>query len=675
MTSGANSATYGYLANSPLVETVTFKNGPTTVLTTTKTYDNLNRLGTVTHTPSVSSVQSVVYQYNSANQRTRATREDASRWDYSYDALGQVTGGTKKLSTGETILGNNYAYTFDDIGNRKTATANGQASTYAPNPLNQYNSRTVPGVVDVFGTANSAATVTVTFPAGSTTVLPTARQGERFYRQLTVDNSAVPQYSGLTVTGVKNNVGPDGKDVVSQFTRTAFVPKTPESFTYDLDGNLTQDGRWIYTWDAENRLIAMETVGACWQAIPALRQRLEFAYDAQGRRIRKKVSSWNLSLGTWNLVGDTRFLYDGWNLLAEYSVNPTTLTFTLTRSYVWGLDLSGSAQGAGGVGGLLQISAFSPSAFSLFPCNDGNGNVLTMVDVATGATAADYEYGPFGELLKASGGGAAANPFRFSTKYTDSETGLSYYGFRYYCPSTGRWLGRDPSEESGGTNLYQFVGNSAINQVDALGLWAMEQHYDIIHRWLNARSGQLPKGSTYTSFRWHCYTINVEQALRDGNDETDGTGSYTGNFWSAQSPENSYQHAMRAPGQSVGAAAQLMRSFIDREEQAARSQAESARGLIALGNPSAPGGEDYIVNAMTEAIRHIGHAQHPVADSTSPTHAGFQVWHDPTTLTGAVRAGIHHEGETPEVYGKLGGGPAATVAQAMNSILGQVLAP
>ena len=54
--------------------------------------------------------------------------------------------------------------------------------------------------------------------------------------------------------------------------------------------------------------------------------------------------------------------------------------------------------------------------------------------------------GPFGEPLAASGTVAAEMPFRFSTKYQDAETGLLYYGYRYYDPVTGRWLSRDPLE-------------------------------------------------------------------------------------------------------------------------------------------------------------------------------------------------------------------------------------
>jgi len=77
--------------------------------------------------------------------------------------------------------------------------------------------------------------------------------------------------------------------------------------------------------------------------------------------------------------------------------------------------------------------------------------------------------GPFGEVIRATGPMAKADPFRFSTKYQDDETDLLYYGYRYYNASIGRWLSRDPLDEEGGDNLYAFVDGDALNSSDALG--------------------------------------------------------------------------------------------------------------------------------------------------------------------------------------------------------------
>ena len=100
---------------------------------------------------------------------------------------------------------------------------------------------------------------------------------------------------------------------------------------------------------------------------------------------------------------------------------------------------------------------------------DENGNVMGLVSASDGSVVAQYEYGPFAEPLRATGPAAADNPFRFSTKYTDPETGLVYYGYRYYNPFTGRWLNRDLIGEEGGQNLYGFVYNRPISWIDSDG--------------------------------------------------------------------------------------------------------------------------------------------------------------------------------------------------------------
>jgi len=142
---------------------------------------------------------------------------------------------------------------------------------------------------------------------------------------------------------------------------------------------------------------------------------------------------------------------------------------TLKKTYTWGSDLSGSLQGAGGVGGLLavtdQVAAGKPSYFPTF---DGNGNVSEYLTSA-GATVAHYEYDPFGRSTSSTGTLASSFAHRFSTKPVDGPTGLYYYGYRFYDPATGRWPSRDPIEEWGGVNLYGFALNRSLSVIDRLG--------------------------------------------------------------------------------------------------------------------------------------------------------------------------------------------------------------
>ncbi|HHS97404.1 MAG TPA: hypothetical protein ENK08_05820 [Chloroflexi bacterium] len=204
---------------------------------------------------------------------------------------------------------------------------------------------------------------------------------------------------------------------------------------YDPDGNLTtwDDGTAAkrYTYDAENRLVTVEPAAPASGATKVV-----FLYDYLGRRIQKVV--YQYVSGAWTQTDGTRFLYDGWNLVEERYADGQ-----VKRFYVWGLELSGSLQGAGGIGGLVYATDGITNYRYLY---DANGNVGQLVG-ASGDVAAHYEYDPFGRETYARG--AVDNVFGFSTKYHDDETGLVYYGYRYYSPELGRWLNRDPIEELG----------------------------------------------------------------------------------------------------------------------------------------------------------------------------------------------------------------------------------
>ena len=189
---------------------------------------------------------------------------------------------------------------------------------------------------------------------------------------------------------------------------------------------------------------------------------LAFTYDYQGRRIEKKV--WNNTTGTGTPATHLKYIYDGWNLIAELNGNSNNAK---VRTYTWGLDISGSTTEAGGVGGLLLIDDNTNGVH--FVSYDLNGNVMGLIKATNGTISASYEYGPFGELLVSTGTMASSNPFRFSTKYRDTETDLYYYGYRYYSPSLGRWISRDPIDEQGGLNLYAFVNNDPVNKWDLYG--------------------------------------------------------------------------------------------------------------------------------------------------------------------------------------------------------------
>jgi RHS repeat-associated protein len=461
-----NGAVYSYIANSPLVSQIVFTNNGVIRMTTSKQYDFLNRLAQISSAPSAASPVTFTYEYNSANQRTRRIDADGSYWRYGYDSLGQVISGHRFFSDGTPVAGQQLDYAFDDIGNRTQTKvggdqtgANQRTASYSVNDLNQYTSRGVPGYVDIMGLAFATNPVTVN---GTTAY----RHGEYFRQEVSASNASSPVWQSVTVHA-------SGQTDV---TGHEFVAQTPEPFTYDLDGNLASDGRWYYGWDAENRLIAMTNKNSS----VGPQQVLRFAYDAKSRRTHKQV--WGNNTGAGNPTNDLRFVYDGWNLLGELNTSSSPV-----RTYLWGLDLSGSMQGAGGVGGLLEIVYCGSSTTNCFLAFDGNGNVAALANAADGTSVAQYVYGPFGELLRATGPMARANPIRFSTKYHEDEDDLIYYGYRYCNTTSGRWMTRDPyyelhsrlrmpegtliSKMDRNLNPLLFVSNVPLAYVDPLGMY------------------------------------------------------------------------------------------------------------------------------------------------------------------------------------------------------------
>jgi RHS repeat-associated protein len=469
VTGGGRIFTYGYLSNSHLINTVADTTVPTPVTyTDTQKYDaahdwtasRTTTWGPTTGTPLASfsytpDIMGRIYQVNKTGALFSIYGAGSLTTKYGYDDRSELT-SEKTTDSGNVLLPpRNDSYVFDNMGNRQNpVTHNGNTAIYTPNNLNQYTQRTVPGIFDVTGSAASTATITVN--GSSTGVI---RDGQYFFDPFSLTNTPNDVFATLNISEGTTNV-----------SLPAFLPAALQKFQYDYDGNLTDDGHWQYTYDAENRLTFMQIDQAALKAnVP--NQKIAFTYDYLGRRVQKTAS--NLTGGNWVVQDDRRFIYQGNNLIAEINSN----TLAVIKSYYWGLDLSGSGQGAGGVGGLLMAQDSSGSYLPMF---DAMGNVHGLIAATSvtlggtvypaGSIVAAYEYDASGQTLRESGPYAASNPIGYSTKYTDLETGLIYFGRRYYSPTLGRFINRDPIEEAGGSNLYAFCGNNGVNNLDYLGM-------------------------------------------------------------------------------------------------------------------------------------------------------------------------------------------------------------
>jgi len=443
------------------------------------------------------------YLHDVRGRRTSDVQLDGTVWAHEYNSRGEVIGSARRDTLGGNAgPGRDFGYFYDDIGNRITSLENqfdngnpnvpatlSDITTYGSNLANQFTQKVNPDpakswVLGSTTTGTVALSVTHVKNTTNTPVVtaPLDRYGvgdKDFAAEINFGVTNAPAYRQIKV-----KVGTAAATTWGEL----YLPPANEVPTYDAAGNLTADSRWLYTWDAENRLTRMETTAAAVTAMVP-KQRLEFTYDSENRRVRKVRKGWVSN--AWVVQADLRFVYDGWNLVAELEpvvVTSATSLPAYVRTYTWGKDVTGTEQGAGGVGGLLFVGRYTKDtgtnvlASTLAPMYDGNSNIEGYVKLlvptantsAAATTAFKLEYDPFGRelMIEATSPETQATlpPFRFSTKYTDSETDLVYYGHRYYSPELGRWISRDPIEEAGGLNLYGMVGNDPVNSVDLLGL-------------------------------------------------------------------------------------------------------------------------------------------------------------------------------------------------------------
>ena len=261
-----------------------------------------------------------------------------------------------------------------------------------------------------------------------------------------------------------------GCNAASQRTSVMNLAGNTVAYAYDRAGQLIQasgkeangttrlNEQFGYGYDDENQLITVIVTNGVSNSTLS-----KFAYDGFGRHRVRTECVWQN--GGWATNALVRYVHDGMVVLQERDGN-NLLTVTYTR----GRDLSGSLQGAGGIGGLLsRTDQTTPTWSHAYYQADGNGNVTCLINEKQ-AVVARYVHDPFGNVLSLSGPLAEVNLYRFSSKEAHPVSGLVYYGFRFYDPNLQRWLNRDLLAEAGGINLYDFVLNEPMQFVDKYGL-------------------------------------------------------------------------------------------------------------------------------------------------------------------------------------------------------------
>ncbi len=401
------------------------KDGASVEHAVTHTYDLAGRLHSVSETHQSPALDFVYHYEQGSTSLVEFAVGPVHTVENTYEPHRNVLTNKENSITATNEVISNFAYTTNNIGQRTNLTTSGSAFAAGTAPIYtwSYNGR---GEL-IQADDSSAANIDRAFQYDGI--------GNR-------EASVNGMLADLTDPSLAVNYEVNALNQYTEIDNTL-------SPIHDTDGNATAyplpaaPGELsTLVWNGENRLISVEVVGSSTST---------YSYDFRGRRISKKVGAGQV----------TRYVYEGWNAIGEYAGE------TLARSYTWGMDLSGSMQRVGGVGGLLAVHV---GAANFYPTYDDNGNVGEYLDTNC-VIAAHYEYDAFGnETAMVIGGGAPLFSHRFSTKPMDDETGLSYYGYRYYGPVTGRWMSRDPLGELGGIALYAFVSNNGTNAVDVLGL-------------------------------------------------------------------------------------------------------------------------------------------------------------------------------------------------------------
>lgn len=430
------SFTYTYLpgiANKAIRGSISLPGG----LSITNDFDGLMRL---TNSSLLSAASGVLnrhgYLFDPANRRTNEVRLGGTVASYGYDPIGQLIGATAKEGS-TNRLNEQMGYAYDTGGNLARRTNNGFIQTFSVNDLNQLNGGSRSGTFTVAGTMAWPST---NFTINGTTP---AAYGDKSFSA-----------TGFSLSDGNNNFTAVTKDSLGRTitnSLTTWLPSTP-SYLYDLNGNLTNDGLRSFSYDDQNQLVSVQ-VAAQWRSV--------FTYDGFGRKRISKEFSWSGS--SWVQSSEVRYLYDGMVPIQERDgANVALVTYTR------GADLSGSAQGAGGIGGLLCRYDHESGKPALYHA-DGGGNITTLADT-NGFVQARYLYDPFGKVISSFGLLSDVNTMQFSSKELHRPSALSYYGYRWYDANLQRWVNKDPIKESGGINLYGFVSNGPLNRTDSTGL-------------------------------------------------------------------------------------------------------------------------------------------------------------------------------------------------------------
>ena len=455
-------------------------------------YDQHGRITNKTQTSGTISLP-VVYRYNSAGQLDQVTYPSGAVIGYSYSS-GKLNAISRN---GQPLLGNIRHDPFGPVsgwswGSNSTLDVSrqydldGQLTSYTlANATQQLSYATTGNLTAITETGNPANNSSYGYDALYRLTNASGPQGTQGYSY-----DANGNRSSATLNGTTNSY-----TLAATNNRLQSISGVnAKSYAHDANGNLINDGLHNYSYDARNRLTAVDatisyTLNGLGQrtrkTAPGINTSNTTAGDANGDgaiNAQDHSAILNHILGTpasnnadcnqdgqvnvqdlvcinikinpsLQTAGTTHFVYDEQGqLIGEYDQNGAPIQETL---YLGNLPIAVIKQG--NVYRLYADHLNTPRAIT----DSNNTTLWSWESDAFGTTAANEDADGDGVRLTYN--------LRFPGQYFDQETGLHYNYFRYYDPLTGRYTTSDPIGLAGGLNLYAYVENDPINNIDPTG--------------------------------------------------------------------------------------------------------------------------------------------------------------------------------------------------------------
>ncbi len=388
------------------------------------TYDDEDNLLSVKDTINGAAKGNTAYSYDTLNRVSRITQSGngvaSKRVDFGYDDIGQIKSVNRysDLSGSQLVRGTTYTY---DAKNRLDILSHGSGVSY---DFDYDNGNRITKITDVDGVTN------YTYDKNNQLTVANHSNSNKPDEGFSYDANGNRNSSGYQ-TGTNNRLNSDGK----------------YNYAYDDEGNLirrteiSSNKVTEYEWDYRNRLAGVVDKNVAGNVT----QEVGFKYDSQNRRISKKVGN-----------AETRFVYDRDNVLFDFTASGSNQP-VLDQRYFYGT----------GVDQILAQESANGSV--LWALSDQLGTVKDWVNNG-GSVANHVVYGSFGQVVSQSNP-AFGSRYGFTGREFDAETGLSYYRSRYYSPGIGRFIGEDAiGFGAGDANLYRYVGNRPVDNVDPFGL-------------------------------------------------------------------------------------------------------------------------------------------------------------------------------------------------------------